>query len=1489
MTKILGLDLGTNSIGWAIRDCDTTEKNQIIDYGVVIFQKGVGEGKSGEFSLAAERRKNRSKRRLYNAKRYRKWELLKVLIENKMCPLTMDELRLWSIGNWKEVDGKKKNLGRIYPIQNEDFQKWLAFDPVYFGEKGTTEKGKPIRKNPYDLRFELFNKAENNEFIRKLKIGRALYHLVQRRGFKSSRKSGNSAYAKNEDIEKLKAENSNFHIANLAKEKIDKGIRFRASGVIQRKYFEDEFYAICEKQNLDKVLIEKLHKAIYFVRPLRSQKGLVGNCTLEKGKARIPVSHPKFEEFRALAFINNIKWREKGNQTYEPIPISLKKKILHELFFRKLEKGINKGKVNTDSYFKFDEIINKYSENGKYEFNYKNKPNVSTCPVIAELMNVFEIEWQNKFIEEENTYGINWNGLKIEYTVKYGNKKGEKRTLGVDEIWHLLFDYIQTKDNQEALEKFCKEVLGFDDEKSKAFASINIPQGYGSLSYCAINKILPFLQDGYIYSEAVSFANLKKVLGNKFEANKEKAKLIIANTIKEIETQKEKLNIVNGLIQTYFSENYNNTRAKGVDNHIKEMAYHDTLNKLKSYFGETDWNKKPESERKRYEDEILTLYLKFLEGKQEKNEKASSRLDKNPEIDYYKLPRLDEAIHEKLKAEFDLDDAALKKLYHPSDIDMYPKSKSDVKVRIDGYEKIVKQLESPQPPSKGWKNPMAMRTLHELRHLINYLLRVGKIDPETKIVVEMARELNTKNYRKAYEDWIKDRESENLEFKKNLLELYDINNPSYDDYNKFRTAIEQIVEFELKENKKSDFQKKYQNFIDTYLKTIKIHENTKDEMLSDSYYDYLMYLILNRGEFRKMLNFKMPNSKKWHTQLISTATNFDKKRKELNELLLKFRLWKQQKFKCFYTGQLISLTDLMSPNYQIEHTIPRSISFDNETKNLTVCDSVYNDKVKNNQFPTECRNYYKSAKCLTVKGEILCPPIIENVEKYIAPKVKELYTRIKNLESINKVLVEEEKKNANIRLRHYLKFELEYWEKKYLTFTVKKEDWKDKWKNSQLVDTQIISKYARAYLKTVFEKVDVQKGEVTSIFKEIYNIKGDEQKDRSKHSHHAIDAATLTLIPGSARREAILTEYFKAKENWSKFHIKPYESFKSSHLLDIENKVLINHIVHDKTLTETFKHIKKRGKKTGKIAQGDTIRGRLHKETFFGAIKALERNEQGYPIKENGKFKTIANPKTGENEIWIVARKPITEIKLDKGVIKDVIVDEILKQHLQSQINNGKDLTELTDFNNKTIRHIRMRVKAGVGYLSKEKAIPVKTQTYQSKHEHKREVLTQNEENYLFLLYEGINEKGKTIRAYRILNLFDIALLKIKNIHQIKKEPEFQTLKKGKEELRLKVILKAGDKVIFYKKDKDEIMKENANSRMFKLFKFNELGENTAYLYLQNIIEARPDNMLDKGEKVFDMNKYQARLEFTIDKMNCLFEGYDFEIMPDGEIKFLCK
>ncbi|MCZ7613381.1 MAG: hypothetical protein M5T52_07560 [Ignavibacteriaceae bacterium] len=54
MKNILGLDLGTNSIGWSIRELNSTN-NQIIYNGVLTFEKGVGEDQGKEVPLVQKK------------------------------------------------------------------------------------------------------------------------------------------------------------------------------------------------------------------------------------------------------------------------------------------------------------------------------------------------------------------------------------------------------------------------------------------------------------------------------------------------------------------------------------------------------------------------------------------------------------------------------------------------------------------------------------------------------------------------------------------------------------------------------------------------------------------------------------------------------------------------------------------------------------------------------------------------------------------------------------------------------------------------------------------------------------------------------------------------------------------------------------------------------------------------------------------------------------------------------------------------------------------------------------------------------------------------------------------------------------------------------------------------------------------------------------------------------------------------------------------
>lgn len=97
MEKILGIDLGTNSIGWAIVEKDGNS-TKLVDNGVHIFQEGVNRVKGNEEPMVKTRTEARASRRHYFRRRLRKIELLNVLIENSWCPyLSPEELKEWRV------------------------------------------------------------------------------------------------------------------------------------------------------------------------------------------------------------------------------------------------------------------------------------------------------------------------------------------------------------------------------------------------------------------------------------------------------------------------------------------------------------------------------------------------------------------------------------------------------------------------------------------------------------------------------------------------------------------------------------------------------------------------------------------------------------------------------------------------------------------------------------------------------------------------------------------------------------------------------------------------------------------------------------------------------------------------------------------------------------------------------------------------------------------------------------------------------------------------------------------------------------------------------------------------------------------------------------------------------------------------------------------------------------------------------------------------
>lgn len=65
--------------------------------------------------------------------------------------------------------------------------------------------------------------------------------------------------------------------------------------------------------------------------------------------------------------------------------------------------------------------------------------------------------------------------------------------------------------------------------------------------------------------------------------------------------------------------------------------------------------------------------------------------------------------------------------------------------------------------------------------------------------------------------------------------------------------------------------------------------------------------------------------------------------------LQRYKLWLEQKYRSPYTGNIIPLNKLFTPEYEIEHIIPQSRYFDDSLSNKVICEAAVN-KLKDNQI-----------------------------------------------------------------------------------------------------------------------------------------------------------------------------------------------------------------------------------------------------------------------------------------------------------------------------------------------------------------------------------------------------------------------------------------------------------------------------------------------------------------------------------------------------------
>jgi CRISPR-associated endonuclease Csn1 len=353
--------------------------------------------------------------------------------------------------------------------------------------------------------------------------------------------------------------------------------------VFYRQDYLDEFNTLWEEQAkhhsalTPELKCEIRDIVIFYQRKLKSQKGLISFCEFDSRKTEIdidgkkktktigarvcPRSSPLFQEFKIWQILNNIELTKK--KTKERYEVSLEQR---QYLFKEL--GI-KEKLTDKQVIEF--LVGQ--EQAKdFEVNYKsidgNRTNAALCKA---YMSIVEVSGHGEYEFEELTadelYDVVANvfqTLKINTNILYFNSDLESPALEQQpyyQLWHLLYSYEEddTNTGTETLLRLLKEKFGFEKEYAKIMANIVFQDDYGSLSSKAIKKIMPFLKEGNTYDQACLYSgyNHSRSLSKEEQVKrplKDKLEILPKNSLRNPVVEKilnQMVHVVNLAIESF--------------------------------------------------------------------------------------------------------------------------------------------------------------------------------------------------------------------------------------------------------------------------------------------------------------------------------------------------------------------------------------------------------------------------------------------------------------------------------------------------------------------------------------------------------------------------------------------------------------------------------------------------------------------------------------------------------------------------------------------------------------------------------------------------------------------------------------------------------------------------------------------------------------------------------------------------------------------------
>ncbi|MBP6058422.1 MAG: type II CRISPR RNA-guided endonuclease Cas9 [Nitrosomonas sp.] len=437
----LALDLGSTSLGWAMIRLDADQQPcAVIKAGVRIFSNGRNP-KDGS-SLAVTRREARTMRRRRDRLLKRKARMMRTLIAYGFFPT--DEIQ-------------RKTLETL---------------------------------DPYALRAKGLNEA-----LAPSEFGRALFHINQRRGFKSNRKtdkkdndSGALKTAINTLRETLKTENCRtvgewLHKRNAAGQTVraryrqNKTIKDDGKAKIDKYYdlyidramIEHEFDELWRKQaELNPALFTEaaridLKDVLLHQRRLKPVKP--GRCTFMPEEERAPLALPSTQRFRMYQEVNNLRILREG----------LKEEALTLQQRDDLIAALEKNNKRT-----FTQIKKLLGVGGAVRFNFED-------PKREELKG----NTTSAILGKKEHFGEAW--------FTFNETKQDAIVL-----------QLVKEENEAQLVRWLQNQTGIDEKHAEVIANIGLPEGYGSLCIEALARILPELRRNVVtYDKAVQAAGFE--------------------------------------------------------------------------------------------------------------------------------------------------------------------------------------------------------------------------------------------------------------------------------------------------------------------------------------------------------------------------------------------------------------------------------------------------------------------------------------------------------------------------------------------------------------------------------------------------------------------------------------------------------------------------------------------------------------------------------------------------------------------------------------------------------------------------------------------------------------------------------------------------------------------------------------------------------------------------------------------------------------------